>query len=455
MHTENNWVIIKNSSQKGKVIETTELWGSTILTVWLPLSDDIVRVASELVEPASQSRFYGDESMLRYVAAASRVRDTLSSQTLISPLNSSVIPLPHQLEVLQRSMHKDSVRLLLADEVGLGKTIEAGLIFKELKLRNLVKRALVVVPKSLTTQWQEEMKLHFNEDFHLLIPQAFQTYRSVYRTENVWRIYDQVICQLDSIKPVDSRKGWNKKEVDRYNRERTEDILDAGWDLIIVDEAHRLGGSTAQVARYKLGKALSRASDRVLFLSATPHQGKSESFFRIMSLLDDQTFATLEQLNKENVSKYVIRTQKRHAIDSGGNPLFTRRTTQLVPVAWEEKQTKQKSLYEAVTDYVRRGYNRAEKERKNYIGFLMILMQRMVSSSTRAIRSALEKRSGILGEPEEQLSLFPAITEEEWYDLDGEEQAETLLTSRLEAVQTEREEVKLLLDTARLVEVIE
>jgi SNF2 family DNA or RNA helicase len=352
-------------------------------------------------------------------------------------------------------MHKDSVRLLLADEVGLGKTIEAGLIFKELKLRNLVKRVLVVVPKSLTTQWQEEMKLHFNEDFHLLIPQAFQTYRSVYRTENVWRIYDQVICPLDSIKPVDSRKGWNKKEVDRYNRERTEDILDAGWDLIIVDEAHRLGGSTAQVARYKLGKVLSRASDRMLFLSATPHQGKSESFFRIMSLLDDQTFATLEQLNKENVSKYVIRTQKRHAIDSDGNPLFTRRTTQLVLVAWKEKQIKQKSLYEAVTDYVRRGYNRAEKERKNYIGFLMILMQRMVSSSTRAIRSALEKRSDILGEPEEQLSLFPTITEEEWYDLDGEKQAETLLTSRLEAVQTEREEVKLLLDTARLVAVIE
>jgi ERCC4-related helicase len=452
MYSENRWVIIKNSSQKGKVIETTELWGSTILTVWVPVSDAIVRLSPEEVEPASQSRFYGDESMLRYIAAATRVRDTLSSSTLISPLNSSVIPLPHQLEVLQRAMQKESLRLLLADEVGLGKTIEAGLIFKELKLRNLVKRVLVVVPKSLTTQWQEEMKLHFNEEFHLLIPQTFQTYRSAFRTENVWKIYEQVVCPLDSIKPVESRSGWNKKEVEGYNRERTEDILDAGWDLIIVDEAHRLGGSTARVARHKLGKTLSQATDRILFLSATPHQGKSESFFRIMSLLDDKAFGNAEQLNKENVSRYVIRTQKRNAIDSSGNTLFTKRTTQLVPVAWGENTTKQKSLYEAVTDYVRRGYNRAEKERKNYIGFLMILMQRMVSSSTRAIRSALERRSTVLGEPEEQLSLFPAITGEEWYDLDGDEQAETLLASRLEAVQTEREEVQLLLDTARIVE---
>ena len=140
---EHHWVIIKNTSRKGKIIETTELWGTTILTVWIPNSDAILRLRPEEVEPASGSRFYSEKSMLKFIAAASRVRDTLYSQTFISPLNSSVIPLPHQLEVLTKAMHKDKLRLLLADEVGLGKTIEAGLIYKELKLQEEVFRSLL------------------------------------------------------------------------------------------------------------------------------------------------------------------------------------------------------------------------------------------------------------------------------------------------------------------------
>jgi ERCC4-related helicase len=449
---ENHWVIIKNSSQKGKVIETYELWGTTILTVWVPASDAIVRLSPAEVEPTSQSRFFGDENMLRYVAAACRVRDTLSSQTLISPLNSSVIPLPHQLEVLRKAMHKDRLRLLLADEVGLGKTIEAGLVYKELKLRNLVKRVLVVAPKSLVTQWQEEMLLHFGEEFQVVSPSDFPIYRRVMRSENVWQAFDRVVCSLDSIKPIEGRKGWGEAEIEQHNRERTDDIFNAGWDLIIVDEAHRLGGSTSQVARYKLGKILSQASARLLFLSATPHQGKTESFFRIMRLLDKEKFTQLGTLSKEAVAEYVIRTYKRNAIDSRGASLFTRRMTRLITVEWSEAHERQKELYKAVTEYVRRGYNRAEKERKNYIGFLMILMQRLVTSSTRAITSVLEKRSTVLGAPEEQLNLFPSIVEEEWYELGGDEQAEALLTSRFKALQSEREEVKLLLDAARVVE---
>ena len=143
MNSEHHWVIIKNTSRKGKIIETTELWGTTILTVWIPNSDAILRLRPEEVEPASGSRFYSEKSMLKFIAAASRVRDTLYSQTFISPLNSSVIPLPHQLEVLTKAMHKDKLRLLLADEVGLGKTIEAGLIYKELKLQEEVFRSLL------------------------------------------------------------------------------------------------------------------------------------------------------------------------------------------------------------------------------------------------------------------------------------------------------------------------
>ena len=145
----------------------------------------------------------------------------------------------------------------------------------------------------------------------------------------------------------------------------------------------------------------------------------------------------------------MIRTEKRRAIDAEGRPLFKPRTTRLVPIAWEEKHVQQRTLYEAVTEYVRDGYNQAMREKKSYIGFLMILMQRLVTSSTRAIRTTLERRLEALAAPSEQLLLFPELSEEEWVDLDGQEQMETLLTTRLKALKNERAEVKLLLEAAK------
>ena len=101
---------------------------------------------------------------------------------------------------------------LLADEVGLGKTIEAGLIMRELKLRGLVRRTLVVAPKGLVTQWVSEMRTHFNEDFQLLVPGEFGAYRRFAGEENLWRRFDQVVCSMDSVKPMDARRGWGKEQ---------------------------------------------------------------------------------------------------------------------------------------------------------------------------------------------------------------------------------------------------
>jgi len=180
--------------------------------------------------------------------------------------------------------------------------------------------------------------------------------------------------------------------VAEYNRERFEDLIAAGWDLIIVDEAHRLAGSTDQVARYRLGRGLAEAAPYLLLLSATPHQGKSDAFYRLMSLLDPEAFPDVSSVTKERVQPYVIRTEKRHAIDAEGKPLFKPRHTELVPISWKERHRDQRLLYEAVTEYVRQGYNQALREKRNYIGFLMNLMQRLVASSTRAVRTTLERR---------------------------------------------------------------
>ncbi len=407
----NRWHYISDHGQICQVIETQTLWGEATCRVWLPGRDSVVRV------PASRLALLGDSGTgtaesIAYVAAAARVADTLTQDVLLAPIESSVIPLPHQIRALSRAIAGDHVRYLLADEVGLGKTIEAGLILRELKLRGLAKRTLVVAPKGLVTQWVAEMRTHFNEDFRLLIPGDFSAYRRIAKEDNIWRSHPQVVCPMDSVKPLESRRGWSDKQMAEYNQERFEDLVSAGWDLIVVDEAHRLGGSTDQVARFKLGQGLSEASQYLLLLSATPHQGKTDAFHRLVSLIDTQAFPEVGSVTRDRVQPYVIRTEKRRDITAEGKPLFKPRKTELAAVSWKDRHQDQRQLYDAVTEYVREGYNQAKREKRSYIGFLMILMQRLVVSSTSAIRTTLERRLEALETPQEQLSLFPMYSNE-------------------------------------------
>lgn len=447
-----------------RVIETQTLWGETTCRVWLPSGDSVVRIpASRLRPPVGTGGGSADE--INYVAAAARVADALTQGVLLAPIESSVIPLPHQIHALSRAMAGDRVRFLLADEVGLGKTIEAGLIMRELKLRGLVKRTLVIAPKGLVTQWVSEMRFHFGETFQFVLAEDMKTLKRfapvlVTTDENTgrrgqdsqiasaWLMFSQVVVPMDSVKPLDKRRGWTATQLRDYNQERFEDLISAGWDLVIVDEAHRLAGSTDEVARFKLGLGLSEAAPYLLLLSATPHQGKTDAFHRLISLLDSQAFPDIASVTRERVQPYVIRTEKRLAIDADGKPLFKPRHAQTAAVTWEQRHRDQKLLYETVTEYVREGYNQALREKRTYIGFLMILMQRLVVSSTSAIRTAMEKRLQALTMPQEQLPLFPLYSEEEWADLDGQEQMETLLGGRINALKNEQVEVKLLLEVA-------
>ena len=465
-----------------KVIEEQTLWGQTVCRVWLPNQDAVVRVPRSALRPLSADLQPEIEAgRIAYVAAAAKVAEVLEGSTsatdghvLLAPMESNVIPLPHQIHALSRAISGDRVRYLLADEVGLGKTIEAGLVMRELKLRGLVRRILVVSPKGIATQWVAEMQTHFNEQFQLVLGDDIGTlqrlspvtshesrvtglFDSRLATRNPWTLFDQVIVSLDSVKPMDKRRGWTAERVAEYNRSRFEDLITSGWDLVVVDEAHRLGGSTDQVARYKLGKGLAEAAPYVLLLSATPHQGKTDAFHRLMNLLDDDAFPDMDSVSRERVAPYVIRTEKRKAIDADGKPLFKPRRTQMAPVAWESRHHLQQLLYEAVTDYVREGYNQALLEKKRHIGFLMILMQRLVVSSTRAIRTTLERRLAALKEGEQQASLRLAELEngadgsenfDELYDMDGQELLDELLKSHVSALQSEGSHVETLLDAA-------
>jgi SNF2 family DNA or RNA helicase len=439
-----------------QIIETATLWDEMVCTVLLQDTHSVVRIPASRLQPLAETT-HSLPDAITYAAAAARVADALTHDTLLAPIESAVIPLPHQVWALSRAVAHERVRYLLADEVGLGKTIEAGLIMRELKLRGLVSRTLVIAPKGIVTQWVAEMRLHFNEAFQLVLPQDISTLGRVVGSKpgstNPWEMFAQVVVPMDSVKPLDKRRGWTDDQVTAYNQERYESLVSAAWDMVIVDEAHRLGGSSDQIARFKLGQGLSGAAPYLLFLSATPHQGKTDAFFRLVSLLDAQEFPDIGSVSRERVQPYVIRTEKRRATDADGAPLFKPRRTELAPVAWKERHHAQQVLYEAVTEYVREGYNQAMRQRRRTIGFLMILMQRLVVSSTAAIRDTLQRRMEVLSAeselddtPEKE---YPAQDNEEpFYDMDGEEQIAALAQTRVWARRNELDEVRLLLDAA-------
>lgn len=448
-----NWYWHTRHASPCRVVERQDVWGETSYRVWLPAKDAVVRARAADLAPLAGIR--PSLGQILHTAAAAKLLDALEDNLLLAPIQSSVVPLPHQLYALNRAMSRDRIRYLLADEVGLGKTIEAGLILRELKLRGMARRILVVAPKGLVRQWQAEMRLHFGEKFQFIEPAELAAFRQ-WRVnadadeDNLWRVHDQVICSLDSVKPIEGRRGWSLEQLNNYNRERFEDLISASWDLVIIDEAHRLGGSTEQVARYKLGAALAEAAPYFLLLSATPHQGKTDQFMRLMQLIDRDSFPDESSVSRERVRPFVIRTEKRASIDAEGQPLFKPRVTRLQAVAWQARHASQKRLYEAVTAYVRHGYNQALASKQRHIGFLMILMQRLVTSSTAAIRTTLERRLLALDTPQPQASLFENIDTDEWAELDGQTQVDIAINAN--GLAMEKSEVEALLVLARATE---
>ena len=159
--TIGDWCWYARHAAPCRVVDRQDLWGETAYRVWLPTKDAVVRAL--VADLARLDSIQPTVAHILHTASAAKLLDALEENLLLAPIQSSVVPLPHQLYALNRAMSKHRIRYLLADELGLGKTIEAGLILRELKLRGMVKRVLVVVPKGLARQWQAEMRLHFGE----------------------------------------------------------------------------------------------------------------------------------------------------------------------------------------------------------------------------------------------------------------------------------------------------
>lgn len=302
---------------------------------------------------------------------------------------SRVDPLPHQLEAVYDYLLKLArVRFLLADDAGAGKTIMAGLLVRELKLRGLVERILIVCPANLAFQWQRELHEKFDEKFLVLKGSDIRDQFGV----NQWMERNQIITSLDLAKRDEILAG----------------LRQVHWDMVIVDEAHRMSWTppAKKTARYALGELLRDASDHILFLTATPHKGDAEHFTRFLQLLDRDAYADVKSIHQamdRRRAPFYLRRTKEAMIyfpqrDADGSwvakKIFTKRIPHTVDFQLDGAEF---DLYRDVTRFVKAQSARAAAQgddpRARAVGFLMSLYQRRLASSTHALHQSLENRA--------------------------------------------------------------
>jgi len=302
---------------------------------------------------------------------------------------SRVDPLPHQLEAIYDYLLKlPRVRFLLADDAGAGKTIMAGLLLKELKLRGLVERTLIVCPANLTFQWQRELKEKFDEKFVVMRGFELRTQFGV----NPWLESSQIITSLDLAKRDDILPS----------------LRQAKWDLVVVDEAHRMSAAAEdkKSLRYRLGELLRDTTDHCLLLTATPHKGDPLNFTLFLRLLDEDTFADVrsirEAMERRRAPFYLRRLKEAMVYFPEQQPdgtwaakkIFTKRIPHRVHFQIDGPEFE---LYREVTRFVKsqsaRAAEREDDPRARAVGFLMTLYQRRLASSTFAVQRSLEKRA--------------------------------------------------------------
>jgi len=323
----------------------------------------------------------------------------ISQAALFDPMmavhTSNVEPLPHQISAVYEAMlPRQPLRFVLADDPGAGKTIMAGLLIRELLMRADAKRILIVSPGSLTEQWQDELLEKFAVQFEIFSREKQEQCAS----GNYFDEQNQLICRLDQL----SR-----------NEEYQEKLKNTEWDLIIVDEAHKLsanyfGNKVNKTKRFLLGELLGSVTRHFLLMTATPHNGKEEDFQIWLSLLDGDRFygKFREGAHKVDVSDMMRRMVKEELLKFDGTPLFPERRAYSANYELSDAEA---ALYAAVTDYVRNEMNRADNldgKRRGTVGFALTQLQRRLASSPEAIYQSLKRRRKRLESRLEEMKLL-------------------------------------------------
>ncbi len=337
--------------------------------------------ALSMVRSATRWSFDADGELFTLVSEARRIHLAHLFDPMLAVHLSLVEPLPHQIRAVYGEMlPRQPLRFLLADDPGAGKTIMAGLYIKELLLRSDVVRCLVVVPGGLVTQWQDELAEKFALEFKILTRDDIEASR----TGNPLAEDNLMIARMDHLARNEDIQG---------RLEATD------WDLVVVDEAHRMsahyeGDEVRKTHRYQLGELLARTTRHLLLLTATPHTGKDDDFGLFMELLDRERFEGRNRgtVRRIDTSGLMRRMMKEKLLRFDGRRLFPERLAYTVEFNLSEEE---KELYEAVTSYVIEEMNRAERlagGRGNVVGFALTILQRRLASSPQAIYRSLTRR---------------------------------------------------------------
>ena len=347
--------------------------------------------------------FEGDGAAFRLASEARRMKWAHLSDPFAAVDTSNIEPYPHQIEaVYNRFLTQKPLRFLLADDPGAGKTIMAGLLIRELMLRGDVARCLVVAPGSLVEQWQDELWEKFGLDFELMSRGAVEASR----TGNPFLEKNLLIARVDQLARAE---------------DLTAKVQVSDWDLVIVDEAHKMsahqyGNELKKTKRFLLGEVLRERARHLLLLTATPHNGKNEDFLAFMTLIDPERFAgRLRDGEVPDVSDVMRRLVKENLTTFDGRRLFPQRHAHSLNFELSEPED---ALYQAVTSYVREGMNRAarmqeegDKRRGIIVGFALAGLQRRLASSPAAIYHSLRRRTERLQKQADELRHLAAAGE--------------------------------------------
>lgn len=338
-------------------------------------------------------------------------------------------PLPHQVHLVHHILASGNYNWLIADDVGLGKTIETGMLLHALNQRGLAKRVLLITPAGLTKQWQEELyhkfKLEgfeiYGEDFHINEPRQ-------------WKMHDQVIGSIDRLKQENHLQSLLEAEP---------------WDLVIFDEAHRLsrrqyGLKLESSERYDLARSLRQKTENILLLTATPHQGMQDKFIALLELLRPERKNELLMLNlrPEILQDMVFRNHKADVTDAEGNFIFHGKTTHALQVPSSDESIE---FDKTLQSYLRQGYSAGESKGQTgrAIGFVMTVYRKLATSSAAAIHQALCNRL-IRLQDAAQTAIATASEFDERYTGEWEESCETesgeFFTGEIELLKTLIEE---------------
>jgi superfamily II DNA or RNA helicase len=330
--------------------------------------------------------FDADPELFKLAAEARRLSLAAHFDPLLAVTSSTIEPLPHQITaVYGELLPRRPLRFLLADDPGAGKTVMAGLYIKELMLRGDLARCLIVAPGSLVEQWQDELSEKFGLSFDILSREAARL--SI--TGNPFEGRDLVIARLDVLSRSDELQNQLAK---------------TDWDLVVVDEAHRMsahyfGGELKTTRRYELGRRLGQVARHLLLMTATPHSGKEEDFQLFLALLDGDRFEGRfrDGVHSADHTDLMRRMVKEKLLRFDGTKLFPERRASTVPYPLSELE---QLLYDEVTLYVREEMNRAQRlseqgqgRRGNTVGFALTVLQRRLASSPAAIHGSLERRA--------------------------------------------------------------